>query len=71
MTSAFANSFQPGNVIPERDQRNPHAGILQPGAKIRDLSTLSGAVDARKTCKFTGLAFVLILHRYAPTYPCE
>jgi hypothetical protein len=63
MTSAFANSFQPGNVIPERDQRNPHAGILQPGAKIRDLSTLSGAVDARKT--------VLILHRYAPTYPCE
>ena len=40
MSGALANPFQSGNVIPERDQCDPHTSILQSGTQVCDLSTL-------------------------------
>jgi hypothetical protein len=49
MSARFPYTRQLRNLIPERDELNPLAHLLQVGAKIIDLSAFTCTVNARET----------------------
>jgi hypothetical protein len=44
----FSDPRELRDVIPESDQQNTSTGLVQPDAKIFDLSAFAGTVNARE-----------------------
>jgi hypothetical protein len=48
----FSEPRQPSHVVPESDEQNPNAGIIQSRSKSLDLGALAGTVNPGETHQY-------------------